>query len=429
MSLSLLVAVVLVGLGTTLGGLRAQAQAPPPPLPHPVTGREACLLCHGQGKVRPFPTNHSSFPEAMCLNCHAGATPSPQVTPSDPATSTPTAGPTVNIPTPTPASPSPGTGCLACHGVPGQKLTLASGEELDIYVAPGPPGDSPHSQLLSCEDCHLRYDGYPHPALQASNRREYTLTHYESCKRCHYANYTRTLDSIHFSVLATGNTSAPTCVDCHSAHSVSPPSQPRARISQTCSECHQGIYDVYLTSVHGRALVNGSSNDVPVCTDCHGSHRIQDPRLASFKVATPELCGRCHGDAALMKKYGLSSAVLRTYLQDFHGTTVRLYGKGQDTPETVTAVCTDCHGVHDITATQAPGSRVMKTNLVQVCRQCHTDANPTFPDAWLSHYDPSPTRAPLVFSIRLFYRILIPFIIGGLVIHILIDLWRWVTNR
>ncbi len=425
MSLSLLVAVVLVGLGITLEGLRAQAQAPPPPVSHPVAGREACLLCHGQGKVRPFPANHASFPEAACLNCHAGAVPSPQATHPAGATSTPTAGQTVETPTP----PSPVNGCLTCHSAPDQKLTLRSGEELDLYVAPGPLGNSVHSQLMSCEDCHLRYTGYPHPPLQASNRREYTLTHYEGCKRCHYANYTRTLDSIHFSVLAAGDASAPTCVDCHSAHYVSPPDQPRARISQTCSECHEAVYDVYRASVHGQALVNDANTDVPVCTDCHGSHRIQDPRLTSFKVATPELCGRCHGDAVLMKKYGLSPAVLRTYLQDFHGTTVRLYGDSPDTPKTVTAVCTDCHGVHDITATQAPGSRVMKTNLAQVCRQCHADASPTFPDAWLSHYDPSPTRAPLVFAVRFFYRILIPFIIGGLVIHILIDLWRWVTNR
>ena len=39
--------------------------------------------------------------------------------------------------------------------------------------------------------------------------------------------------------IARGDRMAPTCVDCHGAHDVTPPNQPRSRISQTCAACHE----------------------------------------------------------------------------------------------------------------------------------------------------------------------------------------------
>jgi hypothetical protein len=94
-----------------------------------------------------------------------------------------------------------------------------------------------------------------------------------------------------------------------------------------------------------------------------------------------------------------------------------------------TAVCTDCHGVHDIKSVSDPDSHVIKANLVAVCEKCHPDSGTNFPGAWLSHYEPSISKAPLVFAAQWFYRIMIPFIIVGLSAHILLDLWRALTNR
>ncbi|HLB28477.1 MAG TPA: hypothetical protein VJK47_04610, partial [Dehalococcoidales bacterium] len=72
---------------------------------------------------------------------------------------------------------------------------------------------------------------------------------------------------------------------------------------------------------------------------------------------------------------------------------------------------------------------VIKANLVNTCRGCHPDASTNFPGAWLSHYEPSADKAQIVFYVRWGYRILIPFIMVGLLIHIMVDLWRVVTNR
>jgi hypothetical protein len=95
----------------------------------------------------------------------------------------------------------------------------------------------------------------------------------------------------------------------------------------------------------------------------------------------------------------------------------------------VTALCIDCHGVHDITTTQAATSPVLRANLVKTCRKCHPAASESFPDAWLSHYEPSFKRAPMVYAVKLFYMVFIPFIIGGLVLQMLLHLWRVVVNR
>ena len=72
---------------------------------------------------------------------------------------------------------------------------------------------------------------------------------------------------------------------------------------------------------------------------------------------------------------------------------------------------------------------MLQANLVETCRKCHPDATADFPAAWLSHYEPTLTQAPLVYAVGLFYRFFIPFIIGGLVLQIALHLWRVVVNR
>jgi len=85
--------------------------------------------------------------------------------------------------------------------------------------------------------------------------------------------------------------------------------------------------------------------------------------------------------------------------------------------------------VHDISAVSDEKSPVLKANVVNTCRKCHPSATPDFPDAWLSHYEPSPDKAASVYYVRLFYKFFIPFTIGGLVLHILLHLWRIAVNR
>jgi predicted CXXCH cytochrome family protein len=319
--------------------------------------------------------------------------------------------------------------CLSCHGDPGLSVTLESGETRSLFVDRSVFARSVHGGKLGCTDCHTDITEAPHPSKPFQTRREFTIAFYEACKRCHFANYSKTLDSVHYASIARGDKTAPVCVDCHGAHNITPPGQPRSRISRTCAACHQGVFATYVKSVHGRALIEERNADVPTCTDCHRSHDIGGPHEPGWRLRSPELCATCHTQRGKMAKYGLSTDVMRTYLADFHGMTASLQRKETTEGSRVTALCIDCHGVHDIAKTDAQNSGVMRANLLATCRKCHPGATANFSAAWLSHYEPTFARAPLVYSVKIAYMILIPFMIGGLVLQILLHLWRVVVNR
>ncbi|HSD84181.1 MAG TPA: cytochrome c3 family protein, partial [Anaerolineae bacterium] len=178
--------------------------------------------------------------------------------------------------------------CLSCHSKPDLKRTLPSGEELSLYISPDHLATSVHSAAgIECEACHTDIKTYPHPAINYQTRRELSRSYYQACQKCHSANYEKAQDSMHAKAAAEGNLKAAICTDCHGAHDVQPPDQPRSKISQTCSQCHQDIFNSYQESIHGAALINENNPDVPVCTDCHGVHNIQDPRTAQFRTRTP----------------------------------------------------------------------------------------------------------------------------------------------
>jgi predicted CXXCH cytochrome family protein len=319
--------------------------------------------------------------------------------------------------------------CLGCHGEdPDMSMDLPSGEKLGVFVDKAGFARSVHGENLRCTDCHADKKDYPHDAKPFQSRRDVTVAYYEQCKSCHFANYTKTLDGVHYAVMAKGNRKAALCVDCHGAHDIARPTEPRTKISETCAGCHGDVNKTFMGSVHGNALAMGSE-DVPVCTDCHRAHDIADPRGGVLSLKTPEICGRCHTNSAMMEKYGLSTKVVDTHLSDFHGMSATMQRRKSVDGARLAAVCTDCHGVHDIMGAESPQSTVMQANLVKTCQKCHPDATESFPKSWLSHYEPSWNKASLVYGVQLFYKVLIPFMIGGLVLQIALHLWRVVVNR
>ncbi len=130
-----------------------------------------------------------------------------------------------------------------------------------------------------------------------------------------------------------------------------------------------------------------------------------------------------------MTRYGISTDVFNTYVADFHGTTVTLFQAL--TPDQVpnTPVCIDCHGVHDIQAVNTPDSPVIKQNLLRTCEKCHPDATTNFPAAWLSHYQPTPQHAALVYYVNLFYQIFIPSVIAPMALFVVLDATRRIRRR
>ncbi|MGD2115987.1 MAG: cytochrome c3 family protein, partial [Acidobacteriota bacterium] len=115
-------------------------------------------------------------------------------------------------------------------------------------------------------------------------------------------------------------------------------------------------------------------------------------------------------------------------LTDFHGVTATLADPAEVEERQLVVTCIDCHGVHDIQSPAMIGEGAMKTKVRETCQGCHEGAATDFPDAWLSHYQPSLSHAPLVWLVDLFYKIFIPFVIGGLALQVGLHLVR-VTVR
>jgi predicted CXXCH cytochrome family protein len=317
---------------------------------------------------------------------------------------------------------------VGCHDDPELAMTFPNGDVLPLYFDVAAYHGSVHGERLDCLDCHQRHNDYPHPDIEARSRRDYAWAEYEACKRCHLENYTLTLDSMHFDTLAAGDTDAAICTDCHTAHTVTPMEGSRTSIPKTCSTCHGEIYESYAESVHGSAL-REENPDVPDCIACHGVHNIASATTSSFRQGSVDLCAGCHGNEELMDRYDISSNVLKTYLDDYHGKTVGFYQSQSSEVWPDVAVCSDCHGIHDIKAADDPESSVVKQNLVTTCRKCHQDATANFPSAWLSHYEPDIRNAPLVYFVVVYYKILIPVMVVGLGLNVALDMWRLARNR
>lgn len=378
---------------------------------HAVAGSALCRSCHTSFKtaVHKKIADLSGKGGKLCVECHGAHRIQPVAK----------------------EMPKDSTYCLGCHGS-ALTMTFKDGEAISLQVDPEVLGSSVHSKLY-CSNCHFGFSPEEHPERSFKGRREYTIASSESCRRCHFDKYTKTLESIHYSMLSQGNLNAPVCVDCHGAHAILPTGKDRTTSAKRCERCHGGIYETYSKSVHGSALFNEKNQDVPVCADCHRAHNIEDPRTFDYREQVPQMCGNCHANKELMAKYGLSTAVLKSYLQDFHGVTLKLYKRQRALGDSATikpiAVCIDCHGIHDITTTTGPQSSIVKANLVKRCQKCHPTATENFPESWISHYEPSLKKAPLVFLINLVYKIFIPFMMVGLILQILLHIWRYAVNR
>jgi hypothetical protein len=329
--------------------------------------------------------------------------------------------------------------CLECHGQPGLTLELENGEVLDLYISPDDYYHSIHGeQGYACVQCHRTVGDYPHPPFVASSKRDASLKLNTTCKHCHLSQHVLTQDSVHAEALNEGKIEAAICTDCHTAHEVrqindpitkEPLPETRVWVPETCAQCHNEIYQKYLTSVHGSALLDEENTDAPSCIDCHGVHNIEDPTTNEFRLRSPQICAECHTDPEIMDKYGISTDVLETFVADFHGTTVTLFEKQTPDAETNKPVCYDCHGIHDIKRADDPEKGLqVRENLLVRCQVCHPDATINFPDAWLSHYIPSPEDAPLVYYVNLFYMIFIPAVLGFMGILVVLDISKRVRD-
>jgi hypothetical protein len=318
-------------------------------------------------------------------------------------------------------------------------MLLANGEQLELFVDPAAHENSVHGETgIACVQCHTDVGEYPHPPFEAIDRREVTLKLQQACQRCHSHQFELAQDDVHATYQSVGIRQAAVCTDCHTAHETRRLRDPenyqllpdaRQWIPDRCGLCHNAIYQLYRDSVHGSALTEGN-RDVPTCIDCHGVHNIEDPTTTYFRLNSPQICAGCHSDPQIMDKYNISTNVLETYVADFHGTTVAIFEKQSPDAEVNQAVCYDCHGVHDIASPDDPQAGLeMRENLLARCQACHPDANANFPNAWLSHYEPSPEKFPGVYYVNLFYAFFIPAVLGGMGLLVIMNVSRDVLDR
>jgi hypothetical protein len=151
-----------------------------------------------------------------------------------------------------------------------------------------------------------------------------------------------------------------------------------AQAQNTCLDCH-GSLDPPLQVTEQQFASDIHSQKGLTCASCHGGDPTKaDPdamsKAAGFRgkierKVIPELCGRCHSDAAFMRKYNpsLRTDQLSQYKTSVHG---KLFAKG----DTKVAVCIDCHGVHGLRPATDTRSKVHPLNIAQTCSRCHADA-------------------------------------------------------
>jgi hypothetical protein len=314
-----------------------------PAIPHPIEGRDDCLVCHGPGQVKPFPADHQGRTKESCQGCHQpGAVVTPQ--------------PTAILPPSVAVVPTPihepvmfeentcitchrglggkyaqitedwtesihaerGVGCVSCHGGdPTQADAAAAMSPEAGYLGPLPKDSIPGL----CGSCHSRVDLMRQFDLPTDQLDQYW-------------------QSQHGQALLQGDPNVATCFDCHDGHHVLKVSDPASQVYPNnepamCAGCHadQALmapyniptdqYELYQKSVHGVALLQKQDLRAPTCSTCHGKHGAAPPGFQQV----PNVCGQCH---SVTEDY---------YLQGAH----RSGMTGEAAPR-----CVTCHGRHDV---------------------------------------------------------------------------------
>jgi cytochrome b subunit of formate dehydrogenase len=163
------------------------------------------------------------------------------------------------------------------------------------------------------------------------------------------------------------------CTSCHTDITDLPHAETHKPVS--CSQCHRIETDIYLKSDHGQAIHKGVA-EAASCQDCHGkAHELLDYRNPASPVNRahiPDTCGRCHGNVAEMEKFNLRQrAVVVSYDKSVHGLA---HSNGVANA----AVCSDCHGTHDLHRSTNPESKLYWQTIPTTCGKCHDNVRQTY---------------------------------------------------
>jgi len=134
-----------------------------------------------------------------------------------------------------------------------------------------------------------------------------------------------------------------------------------------CGLCHPQEQVLAKDSVHASEGIG--------CAGCHGGDPTTVDEAAAhgdgFQALTdrreiPRACATCHADQEMMRPYNLPVGQYALYQTSQHG---KALARGDDRA----AVCTDCHGLHEVRRADSPRSPVNIRNVGTTCGRCHGD--------------------------------------------------------
>ncbi len=380
--------------------------------------------------------------------------------------------------------------CLSCHGAKDLEKKDEYGRKISLYVDPSIIQGSIHKSL-TCIDCHSEVKDEAHMVkpgmVQCGRCHKVTLLKYREsfhgrkylegikdapwCQDCHGShnikgqddpksltyrlNIPKMCDDCHKSagmakkyhipvaepyklyhesihgkaIEEKGLMSAAVCNDCHESHSLKEATDTTSliyhyNVPSTCGKCHYGDYKVFNESVHGQAVLSRNP-EAPVCTDCHSEHSIQPSWVKTSTVYPANIsrttCPWCHSAEVITDKYGLVTKRVTKYLDSYHGVDSRA-GRNE------VANCASCHGYHDIRPSTDAKSSINPANLPNTCGNCHPNAGENFAKGKI-HINISPKREIGVYIVRRIYTVLILLIIGGMVLHNALIIFKRVRER
>jgi cytochrome b subunit of formate dehydrogenase len=190
---------------------------------------------------------------------------------------------------------------------------------------------------------------------------------------------------------------ATACLECHGDPDVAPDARLAAfdtsvHEGMDCTECHEGVLDYphdghplrvdcgechdeaarSLTgAAHGAGLIKEWGSLARACAACHGHAHDMPPLKHSASPVSREnqiaMCGACHADSKSPTSIAAVNHPLDSYLKSIHG---QLNHQGR----VDAALCSDCHGAHDIRPKYDPLSPIFAANIPRTCGRCHEQA-------------------------------------------------------
>ena len=255
-----------------------------------------------------------------------------------------------------------------CHSAPGISRTAPDGRQISVYVDGKALESSVHAEQ-QCTDCHTDFGQAPHEPAHEPVR----------CQRCH--DVTDQMGDVEARAPTEGGPAlahelvAPGCADCHGAHDIRPATDPESRthrmnIPALCAECHG---EPRFTQAYGAA---GEGRVESYRASVHGR------ALTAEGLVVTAVCTDCHGVHDIRKVTDAASPAAREHIPGtcakchpgvYEAYARSIHGRDSAAGNPDAPVCTDCHGEHAIMGPDDPDSPVHPSHVAQTCSGCHED--------------------------------------------------------